>query len=324
MPEAPKDNPQATIPTGAPVDPNLAQRVPKHPLEHLGGGQQVAAPSPGSGNRPVAAEGGVLAVHPASTPVQVKLPSGGLLYPNGNPSVVTVRAMRMHELMVYQTPALWTDGQVFVQILEACVGGLPPGFPVTNLWSLDKDALVVAVRQQSFGMRYVVKVRCSRRECRHEYEHALDLEKDFAVKYLEGEAFNFPIVIPGDLMDCRRTVKMRLLTMGDEIAADRNAEAELSKGNRVNTRLQDQLLATIVDVQDLNMNLLRPFVEGLTAHDASVLDQVLSEQYFGIDNTFIPKPCPRCGNVFTATMPINENFFRTPLPKAPSLVVVRK
>jgi len=263
--------------------------------------------------------GSEIRLHPASVAVKIELPSRGLLYPGGTPSEVFIKEMRMREMMMLQTPALWNENRVFSQIFENCVSGLPDGFTVLDLFSADKNAVLVALRILSFGSVYKVRVRCPRRTCAHEYDHHLDLEKDLDVKYLEEGELEYPLVIPADWLKCKREIKMRLMTFRDEIEIDKKADAALDKGSIVNTRLKDQLIATTLEIQELDPTMKTAFIESMTGMDTSVLDQVSSEMYFGMEDEFQATACPKCGEIFKSTMPINENFFRATLPKTRSL-----
>lgn len=263
-------------------------------------------------------------LHPASIPVIIDLPSKGLLYKNGIPAKVRIKEMRMREMMMLQTQALWNDNRVFVEIFENCVEGLPEGFHVLDLFTADKDAIMIALRILSFGSKYKVKVRCPKKTCSHEYDHYLDLEKDLDVKYLEEGQLEYPLTITGEYLKCGRTIKMNLLTFRDEIEIDKKADRALDEGSLVNTKLKDQFNSTIIDIQDLDISFKSAFIETLTGMDASILDQVISEPYFGVKTTYKPSACPKCGEVFTANMPLNENFFRATLPKAFSLASLSK
>lgn len=299
------------------VKPSLP---PDHPLFKATGGQSAQSsyppvqPTPMRGGQ-MPNQTGTIILHPESVAQEIELPSRGKLYPGGLPKKVVLREMRMRDMMVMQTPALWRDNKVFQMIFEHCVQGLPPGMSVLDLFSLDREALLVALRIMSFGRKYKVRVTCPRTSCQHKFDHMLDLEADFPVKYLDKD-MEYPMIIPANWLRCGRKVVMHLMTFRDELEVDRKSESAMDKGQSlINTRLQDQLEAVVEEVQDLDRVMLKPWIEGLSAHDASILDQMLSDRYFGMETEFYPPACPKCGNVFSATMPINEDFFRSNLPK---------
>jgi len=312
------------------IESALNQSLPEsHPLRKamVGGTQPIQnAPLPQRiGPQMGTGQGGIgtIVMHPESSAIEIELPSRGKLYPGGFPKSVTLREMRMHDMMILQTPALWRDNRVFQMIFEHCVQGLPPGMSVLDLLSLDREALLVALRIISFGRKYKVRLTCPRGTCQHKFEHTLDLEADFPVKFLDTD-LEYPLIAQRDWMRSKRRVTMRLMTFRDEIEVDRKSDQSKEKGQTlVNMRLMDQLEQVITDVEELDMALLKPWLEGLSAHDASILDQVLSERYFGIETDFTAIcPAPTCGNVFGASMPINEDFFRSNLPKTQTPVAI--
>jgi len=250
------------------------------------------------------------------------LPSMGQLYadpiPNGE---VRLRALGLREQMILNTPSLHVRDEAFPMIFRSCVTGLPPTMDVLNLLSEDKNAILVALRQLSYGPRYKVTITCPRRACAKEYEHTVNLEKDLKVNYLtEDKKPRYPLVIDGALLMCKRAVRVRLQTWSDEINLIRERDRALDEQNAmIDPTLKIRLQQQIVDIQDVPPQHLAPFLETLSAHDVSIIEQVIARDLFGVETTIYPPECPKCGHKFKAELTINEGFFRATLPETPAL-----
>ena len=303
---------------GAKPGQPLPRKMPTPPKEAVPPIETAPAPEP-------------LIKHPASNdPVPVvqfgtalpsmtfTLPSMGLLYPNEIPNGdVKLRALGLREQMILNTPALHVKDEAFPMIFRSCVTGLPQNMDVLDLFAEDKNAIFIALRQLSYGQTYKVTVTCPRRACNREYDHMVDLEKDLKVTYLERDnAPKYPLTIPAEHLMCKRAVRVRLQTWRDEINLSRERDRALDEANAlIDPTLRIRLGQQIVDIQDVPAQHMAPFLETLSAHDVSIIEQIIIRDIFGVDTTIQPSECPKCGHKFKAVLTISEGFFRATLPE---------
>ncbi len=297
----------------------LPRKMPPPPMGH------ERTPSPGPVVRPPAGHDPVPVVQfGTALPSQIfVLPSTGLLYdqeiPNGD---IRLRALGLREQMILNTPALHVKDEAFPMIFRSCVTGLPPNVDVLDLFAEDKNAIFIAIRELSYGLSYKVTITCPRRVCGKEYDHVVDLEKDLKVNYLAKDRVpKYPLVIPGEHLWCKRTVRVRLQTWRDEINLARERDRVMDEANAlIDPTLKIRLQQQIVDIQDVPPQHLVPFLETLSAHDVSVIEQVIARDIFGVDTTIQPPECPKCGHKFKAELTISEGFSRAPLPAPETLL----
>jgi len=247
------------------------------------------------------------------------LPSRGLLYPNPIPDgKIGLRSMGLREQMILNTPALHVRDEAFPMIFRQCVTGLQSGMDVLDLFAEDKNAILVALRQLSYGPKYKVTVTCPARGCRKEYEYEVDLEQELSVRYLDADTMpDYPLVIPAEHLHCKKRIRVRLQTWKDEINLIRERDRAMDEQNKlIDPTLQIRLGQQIVDIDGLDKNHMMPFLEALSAHDVSIIEQFIAKELFGIDTTISPPECPKCGHRFKADLTINEGFFRATLPEA--------
>jgi hypothetical protein len=261
-----------------------------------------------------------------------KLPSLGRMYPGRNvPETIRLDSMTTRQLLILNTPALWSNDEVFPMILRECVKGLPSGFDVTELYPDDYNAILIALRMVSFGRKYEVRVKCPKITCQHEYPHTVDLEADFDVTYLdEKKKVQIPIEIKPEWLREGKRVLVRPITWKQDMEIDardewrkKNMDRDPTKMHEsekffLNQRIMDELETGIVEVEGIGNNsaVVQQWLMELNANDASIIRQMMNKYKFGVKNTFAPKACPSCGEKFTTTLPISFDFFRATLPEA--------
>jgi hypothetical protein len=315
--------PEANADQSGPVtDPHAFGVKAGEPLPHrmpppsASPGPAVRAPA---GNNPIP----VATFGTALPSVTFTLPSMGLFYANEIPGgEIKLRALGLREQMILNTPALHVKDEAFPMIFRSCVTGLPMNMDVLDLFSEDKNAIFIALRQLSYGQVYKVSITCPRRTCGREFDHLVDLEKDLKVRYMSRDrAPKYPLVIPGEHLFCKRTTRVRLQTWRDEINLSRERDRALDEANAlIDPTLKIRLGQQIVDIQDVLQQHLTPFLETLSAHDVSIIEQMIARDIFGVDTTIQPPECPKCGHKFKAELTISEGFFRATLPETEALL----
>jgi len=233
---------------------------------------------------------------PAYEPIT--LPSLGRLYtPPIEEGIIHIRPMTLREEEVLTTPSLIKSGEAIDEIFRRCIR---EKINVDDLLAADKTAILLFLRAASYGREYEIKVDCT--ECEAEVEHLMDLEADLQVKYIEDN-FAEPIVV--ELPKAGTTAYVRLpRSRDDKILSKRKA-----KRGKVDTTLSQRLSLLVERIEGVDEALKSMFLEQLTAYDASLLKEAVSEDYFGIETT-LQLTCDTCGEDFEAEFPINENFFR--------------
>lgn len=107
--------------------------------------------------------------------IYIKLPSGGEWWPAGSLDLpvnkeIPIYAMTAKDELSLKTPDALMNGQATVDIIQSCVPA------VKNAWhtpSVDIDALLIAIRQATYGNRMEIVSVCP--HCSAKNENAVDL-----------------------------------------------------------------------------------------------------------------------------------------------------
>lgn len=116
-----------------------------------------------------------LAKHFRQPQLYLKLPSEGKWYPAGSIEMpatgeLPVYAMTAKDELVLKTPDALMNGQATVEVIQSCVPNIKDAWKVP---AVDLDAILIAIRQATFGNRLDFVSICP--HCTRKNEHALDL-----------------------------------------------------------------------------------------------------------------------------------------------------
>ena len=107
--------------------------------------------------------------------IYIKLPSNGQHYPQGAYEAtptgeIPVYSMTAKDELLLKTPDALLSGQSTVDVIQSCVPN------IKNAWampSIDIDAVLIAIRQATYGNRMDFATKCP--HCNEKNEHSLDL-----------------------------------------------------------------------------------------------------------------------------------------------------
>lgn len=116
-----------------------------------------------------------LAKHFRQPQIYIKLPSEGRWYPQGSLEMpvtkeIPVYAMTAKDELTLKTPDALLNGQSTVDVIQSCIPS------IKNAWlmpSIDLDAVLIAIRQATYGSRMEFISICP--HCKSKNENAVDL-----------------------------------------------------------------------------------------------------------------------------------------------------
>lgn len=258
---------------------------------------------------PTVANGDDVYVPPVTT---VPLPSRGLVYgPNSalfdTPSL-DVRAMTAKDENILTSPALIRKGKMLSALMRACVTNrsIDPDEMLVG----DRNALMIAIRNVSYGPGYHATVACPK--CGESAEYEFDLSK-LSVKELEAEPegglgqnlFSFKFPTTG------HTVRFRLLTavlateLDQVLEGQRKAKGVGAVEENVTVGLAHQIVSLNGD--DDRKRITR-IVENLPVRDARALRSHIDKISPGVDMDQHME-CAACGERSEVEVPITAEFF---------------
>lgn len=101
-----------------------------------------------------------LAKHFRQPKLYIKLPSGGMFYPQGSLEIsetgeIPVFAMTAKDELMFKTPDALLNGQSTVNVIQSCIPNIKNAW---NIPSIDIDAILVAIRIATYGSSMEIEV----------------------------------------------------------------------------------------------------------------------------------------------------------------------
>lgn len=241
----------------------------------------------------------------------IKLPSKGLVYPEGSPlrsGEIEMKYMTAREEDILTSQNLIKQGVVIDKLMQSMIV-TPVNF--NDLVIGDKNALMIAARILGYGKDYPVEVTCP--ECGTVNKITVDLTK-LPEQYIPEDAvMPYPGVFEFMLPQSKRVIHFKLLNTGIDrfITKELEANKRSSKNGGVDRELTTRLKNLIVSVDgNADKRFIANFVDNeLFAMDSKALRtymrSVAPDAKFEID--FI---CTECGHEQEAlSFNIDTNFF---------------
>jgi len=242
----------------------------------------------------------------------IPLPSGGKIYPPDSALFDTVsldiRAMTVKDENILTSPALIRKGKMLSALMRACVTNrsINPDEMLTG----DRNALMIGIRNTSYGPGYNASVVCPK--CNEEDNYEFDLSR-LSVKSLEVEpvggigqnVFGFTLPIT------KKKVHFRLMT------ADASTELEqILEGQRrakgpgaVEENVTQSLAFQIISIDgETDRKAIHRFVEGMPVRDSRSLRAYIDKISPGVDMDQHME-CTSCGVKSEVEVPITAEFF---------------
>ena len=196
---------------------------------------------------------------------EVKLPSKGLLYPEGHPlasGVVNIKYMTAKEEDILTNQNYISKGTVLDKLLESVI---VDDVKLDDFLIGDKNAVLIATRILGYGKEYKFSYRGEEQE--------IDLttldNKEFDESIIERGRNEFPFTLPST----GTQITYKLLTGADEKKVDREVLGLQKLNKNSSPELSTRLKHTITSVEgDDDTKTIREFVDNqLLARDSRAL-----------------------------------------------------
>ena len=254
----------------------------------------------------------VNAVKPAPTgqpTMTVKLPSGGLFYPESNPmssgTLDLYQVTARHE-DILSNSSLLKKGTVLDEFLKALIA--TPGVSLNDLHIGDKNALFIEARKSAYGEIYTVKIKCP--SCGAETSLDVDLNtlpfKSLPNNIKRGEN-KFTFVLPNS----KKTLGWSLLTHKDESEIEIELKKLSSLGMVASSpEITTRLKYTIKSIDgEADRGRIKNFIDTqLTARDSLAFRRHVRENTPDVDMSFV-FTCPECNHQEKMGIPLGASFF---------------
>lgn len=242
----------------------------------------------------------------------VKLPSKGLVYDAENPlhmaETIDIRSMAAKDEDILSSPALLKKGTALSSLLKACITNKLVD-PETMLVG-DRNAVLIAIRNSSYGAGYRVDMTCPSPSCGKSGEHEFDMSK------LKMWTLGIEPVAPGqnafefDLPRSKKKVLFKFMT-GVDVKDLERAMEQVKKANQggvesaVSLRIHQQVLS--IDGKT-DRNELLAAVKNMPAMDSRALRDYIDKNNPGVDLVQSYR-CPSCDVESEVEVPLGTEFF---------------
>ena len=166
-----------------------------------------------------------------------------------------------------------------------------------NLLIGDRDALVLAIRQATYGNDVEFKLDCT--ACGEESDIRVEIDKDVEVTFMED-----PLVRVFDVELRNGAAKVTLLTGVAQEAFSENI------GKKTQAEINTTMLAkSVVEINGVPVRGKDNPVRALSAADRSTLTEFIADHQPGPQFKEIPVPCATCGEEYPISLGL-PNLFR--------------
>jgi len=269
--------------------------------ERLGAKDQTGAEAP-----PIAEKNSILDfVLPTEF---VDLPTKGKFYPENhslhNRESVEIRYMTAKDTDILTSKSLLKKGVAVDRMLQNII--VDDKIKVDDLYSGDKNAILVAARINGFGAEYKTKVTCP--DCASISEHSFNLSEVEPGNFGSDIEVSSGGTLKVELPVTKVSVECRLLTGADEKKMFRQSEKR-RKHNLPETNLTDQYKLFIVSINgETDRGLVEKFVDLMPARDSTHLKSIYEKAAPNIDLKY-DFACLSCDAETKIDIPFSANFF---------------
>jgi hypothetical protein len=243
------------------------------------------------------------------TPTEfVDLPSKGKFYPEGHPlhevESIEIRHMTAKDTDILTSKSLLKKGVAVERMLQNVISD--SNIKVNDLYSGDRNAIIVACRINGFGPNYDVKVTCP--NCSVNTQHSFDLQniniKEASEDINITENGTFVVTLPRTGID----VECRLFNGNDEKRLFQSSEKR-KKLKLPDTTLTEQYKMLIVSLNgETERGLVEKFIDIMPAFDASYLTKIYDQVAPNVDMKH-DFTCLECEQESQVNIPFSANFF---------------
>tara|TARA_R100001594_G_scaffold40274_2_gene72087 strand:- start:1209 stop:2045 length:837 start_codon:yes stop_codon:yes gene_type:complete len=243
------------------------------------------------------------------TPTEfVDLPSKGKFYAEGHPlhnvDSIEIRHMTAKDTDILTSKSLLKKGVAVERMLQNVI--VDSDIKVNDLYSGDRNAIIVACRINGFGPNYDVKVTCP--NCTATTDHSFDLQeiniKEASDDIEVSENGTFTVTLPRSKVE----VECRLFDGNDEKKLFQVSEKR-KKLKLPDTTLTEQYKMLIVSLNgETERGLVEKFIDVMPAFDASYLIKMYDKVAPNVDMKH-EFACSECEQVSQVNIPFSANFF---------------
>ena len=250
----------------------------------------------------------------------VDLPTKGKFYPETSSlygkSSIEIRQMTTKDEDILTNKAFIKKGIVIDKLLESLI--VDKSIKIQDLFSVDRNAVLVAARTSAYGGEYVVNVMCP--SCGNKQQEQLDLN-DFLNKEYEAndeellskEQYMYDRMSNGNVVvKLPKTgwfVELKPLNGRDEKELALKLEAKKKISNDDGANISDQLgliietINTIADKQQIQRA-----INAMPASDSKRL-RFMYQKLFSYMNMKFPFTCHECSAEENLEVPFTQEFF---------------
>jgi hypothetical protein len=236
----------------------------------------------------------------------VPLPSKGLLYKDGplaGKEALEVYYLTAKEEDILTAPNLLRSGKVMDVLLKAVM--VDRKIDVSQLLLGDRNAILVWLRSTGYGADYPVALQCE--HCNRKFEYTFDLGA-LDVRFLECEPDDEGL-FGLDLPASKKFVRLKFLTGADDEELDKMIRMRAKKVGGTGNPMTVRLFKIVADVEGLDDNEKRRFLETLPAQDSRTIRKFI----FNNEPTVLMQQdaeCTECGEENAeVVIPITPRFF---------------
>ena len=276
-------------------------------------------PPPANLGIPSSPPAGASAAMSFVTPTEfVELPTQGKFYPEGHPlhgeETVEIKFMTAKEEDILTSKSLLKKGVAIDRLLQNLI--VDKRIKVGDLFSGDRNAILVAARISGYGPEYDTKVTCP--NCGETDRHLFNLEEVSAttVEDLEEVWRSYDVTYNSEnntivikLPKTKAAVECRLTTGADESALVKKNDKRKKHKLGHDTLMTDQFKRFIYSVNDnTSSGYINQFVDHLPVLDSRELRLVYSKCVPNVDMTQ-DFSCNACGYEQAMEVPFTTDFF---------------
>ena len=234
----------------------------------------------------------------------VHLPSNGMLYGEGGPEDITLRAITTREEK-FLLGSSNTDA--VDEIIEACIVK-PAGLKMDNLILADSNFLLYKLRIHTYGPEYNITTTCP--SCNNQNNSRVNLN-EFLVYELDddfSEPFDIELPVSGDTLTCR------LLRKADYDLINSRAQKLTRKSKNVTqaeVAYPMRLARYIVKINGkaVEWEEAQRYALDMHGRDSAWFWHIINGIQVGYD-TDVDITCDSCGIEYTTQLPMSMDFFR--------------
>ena len=238
----------------------------------------------------------------------VDLPTKGKFYskehPLHNKESIEIRYMTAKDTDILTSKSLLKKGVAIDRMLQNII--VDDKVKIDDIYSGDKNAILIAARINGFGAEYQTKITCP--SCGNAGDHSFNLNEIEPQNLGDGIHISTQGTFTVELPVTKVNAECRLLTGADEKKIFIQSEKR-RKHNLPETTLTDQYKLFIVSINgETDRGLVEKFVDLMPARDATHLKSMFDKASPNVDlkHDF---SCSSCDTDTEIDIPFSANFF---------------